>query len=588
MGKRTPEPTARSNKQNGELARFGLRLNAIRPLSAGDQARARLIVLALLGRWIEMDYPDLEGVSFQTHWFDYPAVDEMLSFIRSLPFQRGAYYLSVTYSKLIEHEERKAAGMFFTPPEVANSLLSTCEQLGIDLSAARIVDPACGGSALLLPTAILINQLLARRGTKARDRITHLQAHIAGGDIDDTLRRLSEYFLQMALYAEIRESGVLPQFSLRLHDSLASGASVFMDFDLVLCNPPFRKVAAREKHKVPEVYRHWMKGQANLYGYFMALCIDMLRPRGMAAIITPSSFLSGHSFTPLRKELASNNTVCNIALSPKRAGLFIDVQQEVAITHVVKGRLPGRRPGVQVEALCRATQTEVLNKIKLPGDGQIWAIPRNADDALVLEQAARCPAKLADYGYRARIGHHVWNRDGHRRPQYSRAEDALAAGASVVPLIWADQIASMRPIEPVWGNASECVRTVLDCSGDKADHCTRTPAVLIQRVTNNNQKMRIIAAPLNRNFISRWKGFAAENHVVILEQASPSPSLSPNQLAELLSTNWVNRQLSCLSASANVSVFELGHLRLPDPGILHDAINAESSVSQALQRTVTA
>lgn len=586
MGKRIPEPTANNKKQNSERARFGFRLNSIRLLSVGDQARARLIVLALLGRWIEMDYPDLEGASFQACWFDHPAVDEMLTFIRSLPFERGAYYLSVTYSKLIEHEERKAAGMFFTPPEVANSLLSTCEKFGIDLAAARIVDPACGGAALLLPAAILINQLLTRQGMEARDRIAHLQTHLAGGDIDDTLKQLSGYFLQMALYAEIRESGVLPQFSLRLHDSLASGSSVFMDFDLVLCNPPFRKVTAREKHNVPEIYRHWMKGQANLYGYFMALCIDMLRPRGMAAIITPSGFLSGHSFTPLRKELASNNTVCSIALSPKRAGLFIDVQQEVAVTHVVKGRLSGRRPQVQVEALCRATGVEVLNRIELPGDGQIWAIPRNADDALVLEQAARCPAKLADYGYRVRIGHHVWNRDGHRRPQYSRAEDALAAGATVVPLIWADQIAPMRPIEPVWGNTSECVRTVLDCSGDKADQCTRTPAVLIQRVTNNNQKMRIVAAPLNRNFIARWKGFAAENHVVILEQTSPNTFLSPDQLAELLSTNWVNRQLSCLSASANISVFELGHLRLPDPAILHDAINAESRISQALQNTV--
>lgn len=577
-----------NKEQNSERARYGSRLNAMKPLTVREPTHARFIVLALLGRWIELDYPDLKGVIFQTHWFRHSAVDEMLNFIRSLPFERGAYYLSVTYSKLVKHEERKAAGMFFTPPEVAHRLLLACEKLGVDLSAVRIVDPACGGSALLLPAAIRINQLLARHGMKARDRITHLQTHISGGDIDDTLRRLSGHFLQMALYAETQESGMLPEFSLRLHDSLASGTSIFTDFDLVLCNPPFRKVTAQEKHKVPETYRHWMKGQANLYGYFMALCMDMLKPGGMAAIITPSGFLSGHSFTPLRKELASRNTVRNIALSPKRAALFIDVQQEVAITHIVKGRRPGRPPQVKVETLCRATQAEVLNRIQLPDDGQIWAIPRNANDALVLEQAARCPATLADYGYRARVGHHVWNRDGGHRPQYINAEDALAAGASVVPLIWADQIAPMRPLKPTWGNKPEYVQMVLDCSGDKTDRCTRGPAVVIQRVTNNNQKIRIVAAPINRNFISRWKGFAAENHVVILEQASKRPSLTPNQLAELLSTNWINRQLSCLSASANVSVFELGHLRLPAPEILHESINAEVSVSQALQSTVAA
>lgn len=581
-------PIAKDTEQNNELAKYRSHLNAIKSLLVGEPDGARHIVLALLGQWIEMDYPDLDQATFQKHLFLHSAMGEMLSFIRSLPFERGAYYLSVTYSKLVDHEKRKEAGMFFTPPETANRLLLTCEKLGVDFTAVRIVDPACGGSALLLPAAIRINKLLIQRGINALERISHLQANIFGGDIDDTLRRLSGRFLQMALYAEYLESGKLPDFSLLLHDSLASGPSVFMDFDLVLCNPPFRKVTAQEKHKVPEIYRHWMKGQANLYGYFMALCIDMLKPAGMAAIITPSGFLSGHSFTPLRKRLASHNTVRNIALCPKRAGLFIDVQQEIAITHVVKGPYPGRRPKVEVETMCRATQIEVLNKIQLPGDGQIWAIPRDANDAQILQQAARCSATLIDYGYRVRIGHHVWNRDGDRRPQYTNAEEALAAGATVVPLIWADQIASMRPLKPSWGHTPESVQMVLDCSSDKADLCTRSPAVLIQRVTNNNQKRRIIAAPVNWDFIQRWKGFAAENHVVILEQTSKNPFLTTFQLAELLSTNWVNRQLSCLSASANISVFELSHLRLPDPIILHKAINTNSSVSQALHCAVAA
>lgn len=583
-----PAQIIRTEQQNSERARFSLRLNAIRSLSVYDPTCARHITLALLGRWVEMDYPDLERIPYQKLWFRHSAVGEMLNFIRSLHFERGAYYLSVTYSKLIENDERKAAGMFFTPPEISHKLISTCEKLGVNLTSVRLVDPACGGSALLLPATIRVNQLLAERGIKARDRITHLEAHISGGDIDDTLRRLSGHFLTMALYAEIQESGILPEFSLRLQDSLVAGSNVFMDFDLVLCNPPFRKVTAEEKHKVPETYKHWMKGQANLYGYFMALCMDMLKFGGMAALITPSGFLSGHSFTPLRKELTSHNTVHNITLSPKRTSLFLDVQQEVAVTHVVKGRHLGRRPLVTVETLCRATQTEVLNKIQLPIDGQIWGVPRNSEDATILQQAARCPATLDDYGYRARVGHHVWNRDGHKRPQYTSSKDALAAGASVVPLIWADQIAPMRPFRPTWGGAPECVHMVLDCSSDKTDLCTRNPAVLIQRVTNNNQKMRIVAAPLNWNFISRWKGFAAENHVVILEQTSEKPSLSPNQLAELLSTNWVNRQLSCLSASANVSVFELGHLRLPAPDVLHEAICADANVSKALQSTVAA
>lgn len=115
----------------------------------------------------------------------------------------------------------------------------------------------------------------------------------------------------------------------------------------------------------------------------------------------------------------------------------------------------------------------------------------------------------------------------------------------------------------------------------------RRPSVLLQRVTSNDQPRRLVAAAVPLALIETYGGFVGENHTVILEQVHPEPALAPEELAQLLATPTVDRYFRCISGATNVSIFELGQLRLPDPGRLRNLLargcDMPSAARKALQ-----
>ncbi|MDF2640646.1 MAG: SAM-dependent methyltransferase [Novosphingobium lindaniclasticum] len=70
-----------------------------------------------------------------------------------LPGAEAAYFLTGLYTTLLAARERGALGAFYTPPALANRLLDMAEEQGIDWTKARVLDPASGGGAFLLPAA---------------------------------------------------------------------------------------------------------------------------------------------------------------------------------------------------------------------------------------------------------------------------------------------------------------------------------------------------------------------------------------------------------------------------------------------------
>ncbi len=70
-----------------------------------------------------------------------------------LPIAEAVYFLTGLYTTLLATRERGALGAFYTPPALANRLLDMAEEQGIDWTRARVLDPASGGGAFLLPAA---------------------------------------------------------------------------------------------------------------------------------------------------------------------------------------------------------------------------------------------------------------------------------------------------------------------------------------------------------------------------------------------------------------------------------------------------
>lgn len=564
-------------------------VRGLRAVMQGAQLGPNVVVGSALARWCKESFPGLprSGLPANAQLQHDPAVGAFVDFVKGQDLLEATYWLSSAYAQLAGEERRKQLAMFFTPPSLTKRLLDDLSASGVDFAVRKFCDPACGGAAFLAPIAMRMRDALRERGASPAQILDHVQRHLLGFDKDAALCEMSKHFLLMVLHDEVVATGARPKFQVYQGDSLLRAQHLLGTLDVVVCNPPFRKMPSAEAAHYLDDFTDIIEAQPNLYALFVALCVKLLAPGGTCALVTPTSFLSGQYFSKLRTFLMTRTTVLSIGMVSDRLGVFIDVEQETALT-LVRREEAGHASTTEAEVSVVARNGHYVNvgRCVLPNSGAAWPIPRTESDVALLKSAAKSRATLADYGYAPRIGAFVWNRD--TRTTYPSAKSAAhARGGTAVPLLWSSDISpdgSLRFTGSPKTNREHCFVNL----GAK-DHpsVVRRPSVLLQRVTSNDQPRRLVAAAVPKLLIETYGGFVGENHTVILEQVSPEPALTPDQLAQLLTTPTVDRYFRCISGATNVSVFELSQLRLPDPSRLKSLLaqghDMRSAAVKALQ-----
>jgi adenine-specific DNA-methyltransferase len=564
---RVREPECAGEMLLPQKPQFLQHVRALRRLAGNKQFMVERAIGATLARWCAASYPALPapGMSCTKTFLRAPEVLAFAEFLREESFLAATYWLSTAYAMLLGDECRKNMAMFFTPPSITKGLLNDLAEQGVDFGQASFFDPACGGAAFLTPIALRIREMMRERGFGAAEILAHVEARLFGTDLDPTLCKLSVQFLRMALHEEILESKRVPAFKVHAADSLSELTSMFGKLDVIVCNPPYRKLSTGEIARLAPLYGDVIEGQSNLYSLFISLCVRLLRLGGHAALVTPTSYLSGQNFQRLRTYLFANTDVLHVGMVSERTGVFMDVEQETALM-VLRKRQMEMHAGetVKVSVVSPMGEYQSLGECQLPNSGSIWAIPRTTDDADLLIAAARSPFRLSDYGYRVRIGPYVWNRD--KRPKFkSFKETERRRIRSVFPLVWSHHIERNGTLQlnGRWRTRDE--HYFVDLGEPDHPSVTRRPSVVLQRVTSNDMPRRLVCAPVPSSLLKEYGGFVGENHVVILEQEQAKLALTPKEMAKLLATGTLDRCFRCISGSTNVSAFELSQLPLPDP-----------------------
>lgn len=473
--------------------------------------------------------------------------------------------------------------MFFTPASLTEGLLNDLSQQGVDFGSESFMDPACGGAAFLAPIALRMRATLSARGSTPLKVLKHIEKHLHGCDLDNTLCELSKHFLCMALHAEIQKTGYVPSLKVYPANSLTHLTASLGKVDVVVCNPPYRKMAADELEPLRDTYADVIEAQPNLYCLFIALCIRLLRVGGRAALVTPTSFLSGQYFGRLRKFLIRNTDIEHIGMVSDRQGVFIDVEQETALT-VLRRRTEEDRAQVRanVSVVSGTGQYTSVGECTLPNAGAVWPIPRSVEDVALLKTATLSRFRLSDYGYRVRIGAYVWNRD--KRPKFDSLQDAKRVKAhTAMPLMWSRDIVPGGIVRLEDTSAYDGEHRFVDLGDKEHSSVVTSPCVVMQRVTSNDQPRRLVAAAVSPGVFETYGGFIGENHVVILEALTDKPALPPTKLAKLLSAHAVDRYFRCISGATNVSAFELNQLALPDPQDLREAATNGRTMDEAVR-----
>jgi adenine-specific DNA-methyltransferase len=496
-----------------------------------------------------------------------------------LSTEQACYQLSATYTALVPATTRSALGMYYTPPALAHRLLDMAEKSGIDWGGARVLDPACGGGAFLLPAAMRMRAALAHLGPDLQaDAITN---QLCGFEIDPFGAWLAQAWLEIGLSDILGKIGgrLLPKL-VRVCDTLACEPTGAL-FDLVIGNPPYGRVAltAAQRHH----FARGLFGHANLYGVFTDIALRWTKAAGVIAYVTPTSFLAGEYFKRLRSLLAAEAPPLAVDFVHARKGVFEDVLQETLLATYRKG---GNANGADVHHLDVASESSArithAGRFVLPTDpAAAWLVPRVPDHQVLIDRLSGMRHRLADWGYRVSTGPLVWNR--HKDQLRSRADE------STFPIIWAEAVSA----DGQFSYRAEKRGHLPHLHVKRGDEWLKVnvPCVLVQRTTAKEQARRLIAAEMPASFIEKHGAVVVENHLNMIRPASKRrPKVGTAALAAVLNSSIADEAFRCISGSVAVSAFELEALPLPPPDAMTpiDALIRQGAKGETIDTQIRA
>lgn len=244
----------------------------------------------------------------------------------------AGFQIGRLYSSLLPPSFRSEFGVFYTPPCLTQRLLDLAEHAGVQWGRDKILDPACGGGAFLAPIALKMKECLIQKSPS--EILEIISKHLKGFEIDPFSAWISEVLTEIALIDICVQARKRLPSIVEVKDTLDSPAN--SQYDLVIGNPPYGKVSLPDKAR--QRFKGILYGHANLYALFTDVALQYLKPEGVLAFVTPTSFLAGQYFKNLRKLLHYVAPPMFIDFISSRDGVFDSVLQETLLAVFYKGR----------------------------------------------------------------------------------------------------------------------------------------------------------------------------------------------------------------------------------------------------------
>ena len=209
------------------------------------------------------------------------------------------------YERLIDPNERRRFGQFYTSPDVVDLINAFC----IREPGTRVLDPACGGGTFLV-RAYARKRVLYQDRRRGADH-QQLLGEIFGIDVGAFPAQLSTINLAVRRLSDesnyprvARASFFDAQFGIPLYDIPLSGESdksIALDkLDAVVGNPPYirqEKIDRSDKQHYLRLFeKQWpgnkaLSGRSDIYAYFFTHAAHLLKPGGYLGFVTSIGWL---------------------------------------------------------------------------------------------------------------------------------------------------------------------------------------------------------------------------------------------------------------------------------------------------------
>lgn len=477
------------------------------------------------------------------------------AFFSGLPNAEKHYWISSLYALLMPKRRRQRLAAYFTPPHLVHHIVEALLRAGIVPGTHRIMDPASGGAAFLVPLAAHIVRNGRKSGLSVFKIRRAIELSLAGVELEPDLAALSKALLADLMRTEFGAVASSLDVPIANADTLQLPAPKQL-YDAVVGNPPYGRVFRPDKTTLERFSQIITDGHVNLYALFVEQAIQWVRPGGVICLLVPASFVGGPYFAGLRQRILETSNVLSIDVIDKRSQVFLDVLCDVCVLVLRKKGLAGRPKRANSSLLIINQRPRKLGHVDLPKrpSTRIWALPDGQSADELFQDGFET---LKEYGYVAKTGYFVWNREQHR---YRRGRKPKANEA---PLFWARNIKPNVVCTPSDRHAGSSHIGFVRFDENR-DAIINSDAVIIQRTSNRGQNRRLNAAIVRKSKVPGGRGFVTENHtILILPDPNSTRKVSIKTLCRLINTQSVDARFRRMSGSVSVSTKALRDLPLP-------------------------
>lgn len=204
--------------------------------------------------------------------------------------------------------ERKKRGHFSTPPRLVTNILDACGYTpDNDLSAVRVLDPACGSGNFLVEAVRRLQSFSIQKGLSSKESARLFKRNLWGIDPDPVSCFLAEMHVQSVIHSKsIRPTPFTP---LHIHQADSLVLPWEAGVDLFVANPPY--LAAKNNDLSGYQFVH-QRGQADSYLLFLNLALQVVRPGGWIGLVLPDPLLARANAARERERLLKETTVYHL------------------------------------------------------------------------------------------------------------------------------------------------------------------------------------------------------------------------------------------------------------------------------------
>lgn len=200
--------------------------------------------------------------------------------------------LSLTLTKKLSKEVKKAQGIYFTPKSISTQLVDIALSFIKNKNNLSILEPSCGTCELV---------------------------QVLDGLVENA--SFTCYELNQDIYQSLSSLSFKSKIKFINGDFIKNNEDTL--YDLIIGNPPF---FVCKKESIPKQYLKHISGRPNMFGLFILHSLSKLKKEGILAFIVPKSFFNSIYYGNIRNYIRATCKILNIK-DYKNNNDFLDTEQ---------------------------------------------------------------------------------------------------------------------------------------------------------------------------------------------------------------------------------------------------------------------